>query len=88
MILGTTDIFQFTRVNEFALQNGYQISTCMIKKYITGTYPISTAFHSFKKAQFQLLDPDPDPNPDPDPDWRFESGANRIRIRNTGINRG
>jgi hypothetical protein len=25
-----------------------------------GTYPISTAFHSFKKAQFQLLDPDPD----------------------------
>ena len=23
-------------------------------------------------------------NPDPDPDWRFESGSNRIRIRNTG----
>ena len=43
----------------------------------TGTYPISTAFHSFKKAQFQLQDPDPDP------DWRFESGSTRIRIRNT-----
>ena len=44
----------------------------------TGTYPIGTAFHSFKKAQFQLLDPDPDP------DWRFESGSTWIRIRNTG----
>ena len=25
------------------------------------------------------------PNPDPDPDWRFESGSNRIRIRNTAV---
>ena len=42
----------------------------------TGTYPIGTAFHSFKKAQFQLQDPDPDPDsesgsrqaiPNPDP---------------------
>jgi len=40
----------------------------------TGTYPIGTAFHSFKKAQFQLQDPDPD--------WRFESGSTWIRIRN------
>ena len=46
----------------------------------TGTYPIGTAFHSFKKAQFQLQ------NPDPDPDWRFESRSTRIQIRiqNTG----